>query len=258
MTLVSTEIRERVAVVTMNDGRRRNPLSDGMRAALIDALSEMDERDDVRAVVLTGADGNFSSGGDIGAMPPPSLRHAGERLEQIAQLVRLIGDCRHPTVAAVDGVVAGVGLGLAAACDVVLVTERARVLFPFARLGLLPDGGSLATVAQRVGTACARRLFLQAEPVRAAEAVRLGLADELVAEEALMARAETCASELGARAEGTVRAVKRFYAAGDLTVEAALRAEAEIQPEMYFSGDFAEGKQAFFERREPHFGHRAD
>lgn len=258
MTLVVTEVREHIAVITMNDGRRRNPLSDGMRSALIDVLSEVDERNDIRAVILTGADGNFSSGGDIGAMPPPSLRHAEERLEQIAQLVRLLGDCRLPTVAAVDGVVAGVGLGLAAACDVVLVTERARALFPFARLGLLPDGGSLATVAQRVGTACARRLFLQADPVRATEAVRLGLADELVTEETLMSRAETCASNLGARAGSTVRAVKHFYAAGNLTVEAALRAEAEIQPEMYFSRDFAEGKQAFTERREPHFGHRAD
>lgn len=258
MTLVQIHIRDSVAVLTMNDPDRRNPLSDGMREALVQAFAAVGEDRDTRAVVLTGAGGHFSSGGDLSAMPPPSRSAAEERLVHIGGLVRLVRDCKVPTVAAIDGFAAGVGVGLAAACDIVLVTDRTRVLLPFTRLGLLPDGASLATVAQRVGAACARRLFLSADPITGAEAARLGLADELVSDASLAARAESVARALGTRAPGSIFAIKQFYAAGDLTVEAALRAEADIQPDLYFSPDFAEGKQAFQGRREPIFGDHID
>lgn len=254
MSLVLTEVRDTVALLTMNDPRRRNPLSDGMREALVEALAAVGENRAIRAVVLMGAGGHFSSGGDLSAMPPLSRRDAEERLAHVGRLVRLVRDCGVPTVAAIDGFAAGVGVGLAAACDIVLVTERARVLLPFTRLGLLPDGASLASVAQRVGSACARRLFLRADPVTGADATRLGLADELVPSAELPARAESVARELGTRAPSSVLAIKRFYAVGDLSVEAALKAEADTQPDLYFSRDFAEGKQAFQQRREPRFG----
>lgn len=253
MAFVESSREGAVGILCLNDPARRNALSVTMREELISSIQALTTDASVRALVITGADGEFSAGGDLGAMPPESPAAAEERLGRIRLLVELVAGAAIPVVAAIEGVAAGVAAGIAASCDVVVVAEDARFLFPFARLGLVPDGGSLATVAQRVGPARARLLFLLAEPVSAGDAVAMGLADRVVGSGTALGSAVAIAAELGARAPGSVRVIKTFYADGRLNVRDALDAEATHQPARYFSAEFAEGKAAFLQRRPPEF-----
>jgi 2-(1,2-epoxy-1,2-dihydrophenyl)acetyl-CoA isomerase len=252
-SLVETTLSQGTLVVTLSDPARRNPISEPMREALIGALQAAAADDGVRVIVLTGAQGAFSSGGDLSAMPPKSTGDSDARMGRVATLVRLVSESTKPMVAAVEGPAAGVSVGLMAACDFVCMAEGANVLFPFTRLGLLPDGGVMASLSHRIGRTAAKRVLLLGNPVGAAEAVALGLADEATPKAGALPRALEIAAELAGRAPGSVAAVKNFFVVGALEVDDALAAERRVQRELYFSQDFAEGKAAFFAQREPRF-----
>jgi enoyl-CoA hydratase/carnithine racemase len=253
---VLTALNNGVLVVTLNDPARRNPLSTTMREQLITALAAAAEDDDVRAVVLTGADGAFSSGGDLSAMPPATREEGDERLSRIRTLVQLVAGSAKPTIAAIEGPAAGISVGLASACDLVIMAEGAKVLFPFTRLGLLPDGGLMGSLSHRIGRSAAKRVLMLGNPVGTSEALSMGLADEAVPSGQALQRAVELAVVLAGRAPQSLAAIKDFFAAGRLDVDDALAAEQRIQRELYFSQDFAEGKAAFYGRREPSFtGH---
>jgi enoyl-CoA hydratase/carnithine racemase len=249
-----------VLVLTLDDAERRNVLSTTMRHALLDACRAVSsgEFEAAQAVVLTGANKAFSAGGDLSEMPPDSPQSAHERLAQIRELVELVSMSRLPWVAAVEGPAAGVACGLAAACDHVVAGVSARFLFPFARLGLVPDGGALFTVAERVGTHRAKNLFLRADPVPAAQALTLGLVDEVVEDGCALERALGVAHDLAQRAPGSVAALKDFYAGGPAGLSAALAYEADRQIQQYFSPELTEGISAFRERRAPDFSTTLD
>lgn len=251
--LVLTALKDGVLVVTLNDPARRNPVSPLMREQLISALTAAAADDEVRVLVLTGADGAFSSGGDLAAMPPASREASDDRMRRVRTLVELVTGSTKPIVAAIEGPAAGVCAGLAAACDVVIMAEGARMLFPFTQLGLVPDGGVMGSLSHRIGRSAAKRVLLFGNPVGSDEALRLGLADETTPAGHALQRAVDLAVELSGRAPRSLAATKEFFAAGRLDIDDALAAEQRIQRELYFSQDFAEGKAAFFGRREPRF-----
>lgn len=251
--LVLTALNDGVLVVTLNDPARRNPVSTPMVEQLITAFAAAATDDAVRALVFTGADGAFSSGGDLSAMPPASREASDDRMDRIRRLVVLITKSAKPTVAAIEGPAAGISVGLAAVCDLVIMAEGAKMLFPFTRLGLLPDGGIMSSLSHRVGRSAAKRLLLLGNPIGTDEALILGLADEATPAGRSLHRAVELAGVLAGRAPQSVAAVKRFFAAERLDIDTALAAEQRTQRELYFSTDFAEGKAAFFDRREPRF-----
>lgn len=251
--LVQRTFHEGVLIITLNDPARRNPISTAMREELIAVLEAAAADDAVRVLVLTGAGGAFSSGGDLAAMPPASREDGDARMARVRILVQLVSESAKPTIAAIEGPAAGISVGLAAACDIVVMAEDAKLLFPFTRLGLLPDGGLLGSLSQRVGRSAAKRILLLGNPVGSAVALSSGFADELTPRGGALSRAVEAATELSARAPRSLAAVKKFFAAGELEIHDALATEQRIQPDMYFSQNFAEGKAAFFERREPQF-----
>jgi len=257
MALVLSDRHGAVAVLTLNDPDRRNPLSTGMREELIEAVQEVSADPSVGALVLTGAGGAFSSGGDLGSMPPASANDAAQRLARVRLLIELVTRLPIPVIAAVEGPAAGVSAGLVAACDVVVAAEGSRFLFPFTKLGLMPDGGALATVARRTGDATARRIFLLAEPVPAATALAIGLADRTVERGGALKAAVAVAADLATRAPGSTAGIKAYYADGFAELTRALDTEAATQVERYFSAEFTEGKSAFFEGRDPDFSARS-
>jgi enoyl-CoA hydratase/carnithine racemase len=234
-----------VLTIFLNDPDRRNAMGDDMRGELIEALQRAALDGSVRALVLRGAGGNFCSGGDLAAMPPCDIHAARERLAQVAGLVRQLSGFTRPTIAAVEGAAAGLGASIALACDYVHLADDARLMFPFAKLGLLPDGGILHTLAARVGTAKARQLLLEGRTLGAEECLRLGLADNICPAEQIAAEAAAKADELAALAPLAVEGIKKALAGGIPSWEDALAAEARHQPACYFSDDFAEGKRAF-------------
>lgn len=243
-----------VLVLTLDDPDRRNVLSRAMRQQLVIACRHAaDPAGGHRSVVLTGAGGSFSSGGDLSDMPPASRDAATQRLAEIRELVELVATSHLPWVAAVEGPAAGVACGLAAACDHLVAARSARFLFPFSRLGLVPDGGALLTVAERIGSHRTRNLMLRGEPVGAEAGLALGLVDEVVEDNAALERALAVAADLAARAPGSVAAIKDFYSTGPHTLDSALSFEARRQVEQYFSAELVEGRAAFAERRAPRF-----
>lgn len=253
MALIEQVLQDGVLQLTLNDSGRRNPVSPDMREELIVALEAAASDQAVRVIVFTGAGGAFSSGGDLSAMPPESQDASDERMHRVHLLVRLVAGLAKPTIAAVEGPVAGVSAGLAAVCDFVVMADGSKFLFTFTRLGLVPDGGVMASLGHRIGRSAAKRVLLLGDPVGTETAVALGLADEATAKGGALDRALKLAGELAKRAPLSIAAIKSAFADGPVELEGVLDAELTGQRELYFSRDFAEGKAAFFERREPKF-----
>lgn len=181
-----------VLVLTMNRPQRRNALSLAMLGAMADQLARAEADPAVRAVVLTGAGGAFCAGGDVKAMAAGrddgidlDTRIHRQRLSQRATSGRL-HSMPKPTIAAIPGAAAGAGLALALACDLRLMAEGAIMTTAFARVGFSGDYGGTYFLSQLVGTAKARELYFLSDRVSAPEAERLGLANRVVAADALM------------------------------------------------------------------------
>lgn len=262
---VRLERRGTVAVVTLHDPARRNVLGDEMRSQLLRVTRDLvsgpaklaaaapGASGSPRAVVLTGAAGAFSAGGDLSSMPPPSVAAAAARLEEIRTLVGLVRSSPVPWVAAVEGAAAGVALGVATVCDLIVAGRSARFLVPFSRLGLVPDGGLLLSLAERLGAQRAKALLLLGDPVDAGRAVQLGLADEVVDDGTTLERAVEVAATLGERAPGSVAAIRDYYARIPAEPGPTFEFEAQRQLVQYFSRELAEGRAAFAQRRPADF-----
>lgn len=240
-----------VAVLTLDNPARRNALSMAMRVALLDALRRIEPDPAVRAVVLTGAGGNFCSGGDITEMGRKTLAEGRERFRVTHDLVRLLIGLSKPVVAAIEGWAAGAGLAVALCCDTVVAGPDARFVASFGGVGLVGDFGLLHTLPRRVGEGRARQMLLFGEPVDAAEAAGMGLVDRVAPD----ARGEAArlAGVLAGRAPLPMALTKRCLAEG---LDAALARERDMQAALYMTDDHTEGVAAFLGKRAPVFGGR--
>lgn len=241
-----------VATLTLVEPRRRNPISLPMREELLAALDGLRDDPELRVLVLTGAGGFFSSGGDISSMTDDPA--AGVyRLHLLNRVVAALVELPVPVVAAVEGGAYGAGLSLVAACDHVVVAADARLCASFGAIGLGSDGGLSATLARRAGHGRATELLMFGEVVDADRAERIGLADRVVEPGTALAAAHTRAGLLAARSRPALAAVKATLAGRHPDVRAVLADEAERQLGLLAGTDFAEGRAAFAERRAPRF-----
>jgi 2-(1,2-epoxy-1,2-dihydrophenyl)acetyl-CoA isomerase len=182
------ERRDGVAVLTMNRPQARNALDLVMREEFPRVIAEIAGDAQVRAVVLTGAGGAFSAGGDVKSMAgaPRDAVAARKRLHDIHEWLPALVNLEKPVVAAVDGPAFGGGFSLALAADFVLATPRATFCQVFARIGLVPDMSALFLLPRIVGLQRAKELMLSARVVDAQEAQRLGIVLELHEPQALL------------------------------------------------------------------------
>lgn len=255
MTLLA-ERRADVLVLTLSEPARRNPLTPELAASIRKQLAAAEADGQTRAIILRGDAGTFSSGGDLRAMPPADQDAADLRLRTYAALITAMAGSPLPLVCAVEGTAAGIAIGLATACDVIIAAHDANFLIPFTRLGLFPDGGLLHGLSARVGVGRAKALLLLGEPISAVDAHRIGLVDRLAVPGTASDAALEVAAALAARAPLAVSGIKQAVAADPLDLAATLELERGIQGRLYFSADFMEGRDAFFEKRPPHFNGR--
>ncbi|GAN77100.1 enoyl-CoA hydratase/isomerase family protein [Acidisphaera rubrifaciens] len=239
-----------VAVLTMNYPQRRNAFAIPMRAAFIDALDRIEGDPSVRAIVLTGAAGMFSSGGDISGMGRKTVAEGRERFRQSHRVIRLLLQSSKPIIAAIEGWAAGAGLSLACCCDTVIAAEDAQFLCSFNKVGLLPDLGLLHTLPARVGMGHARQIMLYGETFGAARAHEIGLVDHIVAKGATLEAAMERAQRFADMAPLPIAMLRRYLAQG---IEPALDLERDLQLSLFQSDDHAEGAAAFMEKRRPAF-----
>jgi len=181
-----------VAVLTLNRPAAKNAIDIPTTDALTAALRALRADEEVRAVVLTGAGGDFCAGGDVKGMGEGGARTVEQRrtgMARYAELARALMALDKPLIAAVDGVAFGAGLSIALYADIVLVSTRARLAMVFHRIGLVPDVGAWYQLPRVVGLQRAKELIYSAREFGAEEAVRMGLALETLPPEALPARA---------------------------------------------------------------------
>ncbi len=236
----------------------KNALTLELNKAIIDALREISGRPELRAAVVSGGGGDFCSGLDLRAAmqrgPRSPEQTESEVREYFHGLILAVRAVDVPVIAAIDGVAAGFGCDLALACDLRIVTDRARFAELFVRRGLMPDGGGTFTLPRLVGVGRALEIMLTGDAVDGAEAVRIGLANRLVPSAELSQAVWELAARLAKGPPLVHRAIKRsVYASLSGDLEAALERELTNQLELLRSADFFEGVAAFLHKREPSF-----
>ena len=248
--VVMTERKDAALVITMNRPDRRNATNLEMRHAMVAAIRRAESHPDVRAIVITGAGGHFSAGGDLSA-PYEKGGVNRSRLEAMNANILAISNAKLPVIAAVDGVAYGVGLSLALACDLVVSSRGARFCAPFTGIGLTADGGLHHLLSRRAGIARATRMILLGRPIDAATASAWGVVDDVTDGDPLEAALDL-ADSLAKRAPLALAATRRILR-GSATLSDALDQETDAQLELMETADFAEGRAAFFEKRTPVF-----
>jgi 2-(1,2-epoxy-1,2-dihydrophenyl)acetyl-CoA isomerase len=259
MSVVLCEVEDRVATVTLNRPERRNAMSPELLAELLASLERVADDDDVRAVVLTGAGDAFCVGGDLQAFARGDSNGASldERVAGLRESVRcseLLREMPKPTIAAINGAVAGAGLSLACAADVRIASRSAVFRTAFLSAGLSGDFGGTWTIPRLVGEAKARELYLLNRKLDAEEALRIGLVAELVDADSLTDRIATLARELAAQAPLAVAGIKaNLNDSPDVSFAEQLDRESKRHVSLGRSEDSAEAARAFLEKRAPVF-----
>jgi 2-(1,2-epoxy-1,2-dihydrophenyl)acetyl-CoA isomerase len=249
------------AVVTLDDPERLNPLGGALTVALREALEELAADEQVRAIVLTGADPAFSAGGDLRLMRDtahPMVDGDGGAPEiwrwirmQYGGIARLITRTDKAFVAAVNGAAAGVGFAFVLACDLVLCSERARLVPAFGRIGLLPEVGTSWQLTRRLGYQRTFELFAGGRHLSGTEAAELGLANAVVPHEELLGEALEWCRRIEKLPPHLVTMGKPLLrGAADLTWEQAITMEEYAEPLCFTTGAHREAVAGLL-RREP-------
>lgn len=242
-----------VARLIINRPAKRNAIDHAVRQALFDALETLRGEGSVRALVLAGAGGVFSAGGDMPSMSGLDAEQAASRMSHIHKLCRALAHSGFSIVSAVEGIAAGAAVGMALLGDHIVIGRGARVLFPFLRLGLTPDWAQLLTLPRRVGGATAWRLVTSSDPVTGEEALRIGLADQLVEDSEVMRVAVTEAARLAQLPLAALRRTRARLALPPASLDEELVREERDQTACLTGPEFDEGYRAFMSKRAPDF-----
>lgn len=256
---ISLEVAEGIARLTLNRPDKLNSFTGDMHAELRVALDRVQDDPAVRVLVLTGAGRAFCAGQDLA---DPDMQAIGGKLPDIGEivernykpLVMRLHNLRVPTIAAVNGIAAGAGCSVALACDLVIAKQSASFLQAFSKIGLIPDTGGTWFLPQRVGMARAMGLALLADKLPAAKAAEWGLIWQCVADEEFTFTVDALAKQIStAPTKALVRTRQAMHAATGNTLEQQLSFEGGMMRELGWSRDYAEGAQAFLEKRAPKF-----
>ena len=238
--------------LTLNRPRRRNALTPDLAREIAAQLDLVDETA-AELIILTGAGGHFCAGLDLhwlrsldgGATAHDLQRGLGDFQSVVLAIVR----CPVPVIAVVRGPAAGFGLDLAVACDLRIAGAGATFTSAFARMGLVPDGGSTFTLSRLVGVGPALRLLLAGETIDAARAHAIGLVDEVIDDAGLDEGVRAMAEKILGSAPASIRAIKRLVRARELgALEQTLAAEGAAQFQALQGPEFRRRMEAFLAR----------
>lgn len=246
-----------VLVLAIHTPGRRNAISAGLYDALRDALTAARDDAAIGAVVLTGADGYFCSGGDLNLLAKrrelaPEARR--EKLEGLHGLIRLLRDFPKPVVAAVEGGAAGAGLSLALGCDLLVAARDAVFSVAYVKVGLTPDGGATAFLAQALPRQLLTELCLSGDRIGAERLHALGVVNRLVEPGGADAEAVALAARLAQGPEQAMARIKTLCReAMSSTLDAQLDREAGFMVEAQGGAESAEGIGSFLDKRAPDY-----
>ena len=252
------EVADGIATLTLNRPDDRNALSAEMSGAIVDAVRELEDRDDVRCLIVAGREGTFCAGGDVNAMVQlmsgqAELHEAVDRIQrETSRAVRAVAEFPLPTVAKVNGVAYGAGANLAIAADVTLASTEAKISFGFRQVGLAIDTGTSYLLPREVGVSKAKELVFTGELLDAEEASDLGLFNHVFEE--FETEADAFVEQIATGPTVALRTSKKLIGQGiTQSLRDAQDNEAAAQAAVFETHDHEEGATAFMENRDPEF-----
>jgi len=253
------EVKDRVGTITLNRPERKNPLTLESYAELRDTFHKLQYAEDVRAVVFTGAGGNFCSGGDVHEIIGPLTKMDMTGLitftRMTGNLVKEMRTCPQPIISAVDGICAGAGAIISMASDLRYGTPECKTAFLFVRVGLAGcDMGACAILPRIIGQGRAAELLYTGRSMSAEEGLAWGYYNGIVPSAKLLERAQEMARSLAhgpAFAHSMTK--KCLHQEWSLSIEQALETEAEAQAICMQTGDFERAYNAFVNKQKPQF-----
>lgn len=248
---VMSQLQDRILTLSLNRPERKNALSLAMYSALADLILAGDADVQIRVIVLTGTDEFFTSGNDLlDFMNEPQIHEK----HPVVRFINALRHCGKPVVAVVRGHAVGIGTTMLLHCDLVYVSEDARLQLPFVNLGLCPEYASSFLIPRIVGQQKAAELFLLGEPFSGAEAASIGLATKAIPADELNDFARAKIQRLVQQPPAAVRRSKALLrAATQAAIEQSLQAEYSGFAEGLASEECKESVTAFFEKRAPDF-----
>ena len=248
-----------IAVMTLNRPEKLNAINDGIRNSLSSTFQEVEEDDDIRALIITGAGRGFCSGADVAIQ---AARASGQQIEAgRCALLGLVGDfilafekVDKPIIAAINGVAAGIGLTMTLCCDIRLASEDARFSAIWVKRGLIPDGGATFLLPMVVGMDKAMEMSFTGDIIDAREAERINLVTRVVPHEELMSQAKALAERIAAMPPLTIGIIKKImWEEVRQKMRQALFFESYGQNFVRGTDDQKEAVKSFMEKREPVF-----
>ena len=250
------EKNQEIATITINRPEVRNALNLQAKSECLDALREADIDSEVRVVIITGSgDKAFAAGADIGELQRrTSVTEIQPQANVTRELARQLENMSKPTIAAINGYALGGGCELALACTLRVASDTARLGLPEINLGILPGNGGTQRLTHLIGRGRAIYMILTGEQVDAQEAYRIGLVNEVVAQDKLMAAARELARKISSKPPLAVMLAKQAVnSALEMGLSAGIDHEARLFAILCGTEDKAEGVSAFLEKRKPDF-----
>lgn len=249
---VKIEKDGRVAVVTLNRPDKRNALDLTMRAAIADAVTQLEKDDDVLAMVITGGEKIFAAGADLNLLVDKGAQQVADI--DLGQYWAPVAESSKPIFAAVNGFALGAGCELAMMCDVIIADEKAQLGQPESRVGIMPGAGGTQRLVRAVGKYVASLVLFCGENLKAKRACELGLVSEVTDEGKALERALQLAKAAAKMPPKAIKAIKQTLKQGsDLPLEAALKLENREFLLLFDTADKTEGMRAFLEKRSAEF-----
>ncbi|MBN8929079.1 MAG: enoyl-CoA hydratase [Rhodospirillales bacterium 69-11] len=249
-----------VAVVTLNRPERLNALTPSLMTTMAETLTRLAADPAIGCVVVTGAGRGFCAGGDVqlqaqaAGKSDASPEQRADQLRAFMESARLLHEMPKPSIAMVNGVAAGAGMGIALACDLRVIGDAARMTTAFAKVGLSGDFGGSYFLTRLLGPALARELYFTSEVLDADRIVALGLTSRRVADAALEAETMALARKLAGGPRVAYRYMKRnMKVAEEGSLSDVLDSEAAGMMRCRMTEDHAEAARAFVEKRAPAF-----
>ncbi|WP_088281613.1 enoyl-CoA hydratase [Ideonella sp. A 288] len=248
---IRTATLQGVATIEIARPEKKNALTLAMYQAMADAINAAVADPAVRAVLITGQPGIFTSGNDLEDFMQRPPQGADS---PVYRFMRALLDCDKPVVAAVTGAAVGIGTTMLLHCDLVYVSDEARLAMPFVSLGLVPEFASSLLVPQLMGHVKAAEKLMLGEPFTGSDAVDCGLANAVLPAGEVVNHARRMAERFNGLPPGAVRDTKRLMrAARQASVPPVMQAEGEIFSQRLRSPEAMEAFQAFFQKRKPDF-----
>jgi enoyl-CoA hydratase/carnithine racemase len=250
--------RGHISTLILNRPDKLNALNLELFDELLHALRAINEDDEVRATILTGAGRAFCAGADLGMIQNlgkedfmPKFRRLIQKVQAVTNAIEGIDK---PVIGTINGAAIGGGFDIAIACDIRLASEAAVFSEAFIRLGLVPDMGATFRLPRLIGIARAKEIILTGDTLSAAEAERIGLVNRVVPHDQLMEEANKWAQKLAAAPPLAIKAAKQLLNnAASTDLHSALADEMLAQCQLITTQDHQEGIKAFIEKRPPHF-----